>query len=408
MDSDSVSFSRRGMLYAAVGQFLVCAALISLVSQYPRPNDYSFISAALRHWDFRAVPADQPKEFWGLPYLSAVFAGLTSLSDTTAILIIDFCAYLATIVLCERLWGRLIAVWFMVVNWFWLDSSVAGGCEPVFMALLLGSFLAVRKERWILAATLASCASIVRPIGIFALVAIGGVLLMRRDIRKLLLAVSIGAVTGLLYLTPLTLAYGSPMASIRSYQSNDWAGASPVTIPLLPIIKGALYTRDTMRLPLKILIGFWVLLTLAGMIRWTFGVSFRRHLEAHPVEAIFAVLYTVFLFSYNTNFWVWQHFPRFALPVLPFVLMAFRGRLPASRPLLAGVAIASIICVVLPKAGIETIVPLIHKLAVVERTLPCPPAARGGYGSAACSSAVMTQEETRQRSADEVLLGAAL
>jgi hypothetical protein len=322
--------------------------------------------------------------------------------------IIDFCAYLVTIVLCEKLWGRLIAVWFMVVNWWWLDSSVAGGCEPVFMALLLGSFLAVRKHRWLLAATLASCASVVRPVGIFALVAIGGVLLIRREFRTLSLAVCIGAVTGLLYLAPLTFLYGNPWVSIRSYQSNDWAGASPVTIPLLPIIKGALFTRDTMRLPLKLLVGFWVLLTLVAMIRWTLSTSFRRYLDAHPVEAAFAVFYTIFLFSYNTNFWVWQHFPRFAIPLLPFVLIAFRGRLSARRPLLVAAALASIICVVVPKAGIETIAPLIHKLAVAEQATPCRPAARRESHSAAFYTAEMGNGTTQKRPGAYRSLGAEL
>jgi hypothetical protein len=349
---------------------MVCAALIALVSHFPRQNDYSFISSAIRHWDFRAVPADQPREFWGLCYLSAAVARMTSLPDATAILIIDFFAYLFAILLCDRLWGSVIAAWFAAVNWFWLDSSVAGGSEPLFMALLLGCFLAVRKERWILAATLASCASVVRPVGVFALIAIGIVLLMRRDVRRLLVAVSIGVVTAVLYLVPLALIYGNPLASVRSYQEQDWAGASPITIPLLPIIRGAVYTKDTMRLPLKVLVGFWVLLTLAAVIRLVSSRFFRRYALEHPAEAIFVVLYAIFLFSYNTNFWVWQHFPRFAIPLLPFVLLAFRNRLSPNRLLLCGVAAASIVCVVLPKASLGKVSGAIHNLAVVERFRP--------------------------------------
>jgi hypothetical protein len=360
--------SRREVGYAAIGQFILCAALVALVSQFPPQNNYTYISAAIRHWDFRAVPTDQPREFWGLSYLSAAIAGITSMSDGTAILSINFCAYLVTIFFCERLWGPLVAAWFAAVDWFWLDTSVAGGSEPLFMALLLASFVAIRKEKWVLATVAVSLATVVRPVGVVALLAIGIVLLKRHEIRRLLLAVSVGLLTGVLYLVPMALIYGNPLAGVRSYQVQDWAGASPITIPLLPIIRGAIFTRHTMRLPLQILVALWVLLTVAAVIRLAGSTFFRHYAKKYPVEAIFAGLYAVVLFSYNTNFWAWQHFPRFAIPLLPFVLLAFRNRLPSSRLLLCGVAAGSIICVVLPKAGVAKVSGVIQKLAAVERT----------------------------------------
>src|SRR5437879_3203189 len=52
--------------------------LMLVLSHYPYyPCCYEQISAAIRHWDFRKIPPSQPKEFWGLPYLSALIATIT-------------------------------------------------------------------------------------------------------------------------------------------------------------------------------------------------------------------------------------------------------------------------------------------------------------------------------------------
>jgi len=362
----SGSFSKRSILAWSIILFLICAASVALVSQYPPEQNYSLISSAIRHWDFKNVPSDQPREFWGTSYVSALLVMMTGISDPAALVVISFCMYLVAVVICFRLWGSTMAAWFTVVNWWWLQAAVGGGSEPLFMALLLGTFLAVRKEQWTLAAVLASGATIVRPVGIFALIAIGIVLLIRREFRRLVITVLIAVGVGVLYTMPMTLIYGSPLASVRSYQSQDWATGSPVTFPLLPIVKGALETSSSMRLSLKILITVWVLLVVAGFIKMAIDRSFREYARKCPVVAIFAFSYGIFIFSYNSNVWAWEHFPRFAIPLLPFILLVFRDRLPTDRRLLSGIGLISIMCVVLPKAGISHVHEIVHRL-IAER-----------------------------------------
>ena len=111
--------------------------------------------------------------------------------------------------LCSRLWGAGVAVWFTVVNWAGLDSAVEGLTEPLFMALLCGSFLAVRKQHWALSALLASGATIVRPVGIFALVAIGLLLLSRQEMRRLIVAGAIALAVGAIYILPMSSLWRS-------------------------------------------------------------------------------------------------------------------------------------------------------------------------------------------------------
>src|SRR5439155_555688 len=120
---------------------------------------------------------------------------------------------------------------FAVLNFDWMQRSYLGGSEPLFIALLFASFLAVRRERWILAACFASLATVTRPVGILALVSIGIVLLIRREYKKFSLCTGIGLIVGMLYILPFW-----------TYTSAEWARAEFVrfAIPVLPIVFVAL------------------------------------------------------------------------------------------------------------------------------------------------------------------------
>ena len=63
-----------------------------------------------------------------------------------------------------RLWGGWVAGFFAILNFDWMQRSYLGGSEPLFVALLFASFLAIRKERWWLACVLASLSTVVRPL----------------------------------------------------------------------------------------------------------------------------------------------------------------------------------------------------------------------------------------------------
>jgi hypothetical protein len=160
---------------------VVFVAFVSLFRAYTAAVDdfgdssaYMTLASAIRHWDFRNVVI---KQFWGLPYAMAALSTITRISDRTSLLVISAIASFVSVMLAWRLWGGWIAGFFAILNFDWLQRSYLGGSGPLFVALLFGSFLAVRKERWLIAALLASFATVVRPLGLFALVGIGVALL---------------------------------------------------------------------------------------------------------------------------------------------------------------------------------------------------------------------------------------
>ncbi len=348
------AYSVRELVSLSLLLFLISAILIAAVSSYPVTQDYSKISEAIRDRNSSELQNSEAKQFWGLPYLSVLVVTFTGVKDSVALAFIALCCYLLAVVLTYLLWGDVVAAWFSVVNWSWLREAVTGGAEPLFMCLLLATFLFARKNRWLLAAVFASFATVVRPLGLFALAAIGIALAMRREFRMLMVVVLSSALIGALSLVPVMMICGDPFANIHGYEHQDWAGHGPITVPMVPIVRGAVIADD-MRAPLWLLSMAWVLFMMLGVAAMVKRKGFRDYAVAHPVEAMFAAIYTAFIFSYNSPYWAWHDFPRFALPLLPFALFALIDRLPGDRRLLWGIGFASVVCVVLPVIGVDRV-----------------------------------------------------
>ena len=310
---------------------LVLSLLINYwteVGPFGDNQPYEQIASAIRHWDFSQL---HPKLFWGLPYAMAVLSKATGASDLKSLLFISMVSSLIAILIAYRLWGGWVAGFFAVASREWMERSLLGGAEPLFLACIFGAFLAARKERWLLASLLASLATIVRPMGIFALVGIGLALLARRDVRQLLAAGLIGATIGLLYVLPLRLYLGTPLANVKGYDKADWTGGMPLTIPLVAIVKDALAGRAT-RLNLA-RTGLWIVVILVSTVVILSKKSLREYLRKFPVEGSFFTLYLLLLFTYN-SYWARAEFPRFAIPIVPFVILGLLPWIPKDRRLL--------------------------------------------------------------------------
>jgi hypothetical protein len=311
---------------------------------------YMTLASAIRRWNFGGLVV---KQFWGLPYAMAALSTVTRISDRTALLTISVLASWIATALAWKLCNGWIAGFFAVLNFDWLQRSYLGGSEPLFVALLFGSFLAVRKERWLLAALLASLATVVRPLGIFALVGVGVVLLIRREWRTLLAAIFIGAVVGALYVLPLARHFGDPLANVNSYHSPQWQGGWLFGFPFYAIIKGTL-TEPAPITNLVLSFG-WIFLILAAIIAMARSTEFRSYSRSHLVETIFLVPYLWTVYTYNYPHWARGNFARFAIPIVPFALLALYRWIPKDRRILWGLAVVSSILAAASAIGIVNV-----------------------------------------------------
>ncbi len=293
-------------------------------------SGYMAVASAIRHWNFHGLGV---KHFWGLPYAMAAVSRMTGVSNRTALMLICFSSSLAGVAIAYRLWGGWIAGFFAILNFDWLQRSYLGGSEPLFVAFIFGSFLAIRRERWLLAALLAAFATVTRPLGLFLLVGIGVRLLWQRDWRRLAGATSIGLAIGILYMIPLAVYFHDALATVHSYEGAQASASVPLFgIPFYAIIKGTIIYPAPLT---NLLLTFgWIFLVLIAIFAMLGTEEFRTYAREHVPEMIFAAPYLLSLYCYNYPYWARGNFPRFAIPIIPFVLLALERWIPKDRRLL--------------------------------------------------------------------------
>jgi Gpi18-like mannosyltransferase len=354
--------SQREVLALCLTTWILFVSSVALLRNYFTAVDnfgdssaYMTLAAAIRHWDFRGIVI---KQFWGLPYAMAVLSRITGVSDRTALLLISLVSSFLGAALAYRLWGGWVAGFFAILSFDWMQRSYLGGSEPLFVALLFGSFLAVRNERWLLASVLASLATVVRPLGVFALVGIGITLLWKRDYRKFLLATAIGLVIGVLYTLPLASHFGNPMATVNSYHSQEWQGGWLFGFPFYAIIRGTLMEPPPLT---NLILSFgWIFLVLLAIVAMVKTRRFREYSRAHPVEIMFIGPYIWCLYTYNYPHWARGNFARFAIPILPFVLIALYCQIPKDRRVLWATGLVTPLLAAASAIGVSNVLHLLR------------------------------------------------
>ena len=343
--------------------FVLFVAVVSLARDYSGAVDhfadspsYMSLASAIRRWDFHGIVV---KQFWGLPYAMAALSKLSGLSDRTALLVLSLVPSLLAVLLARRLWDGWIAGYFAILNFDWMQRACLGGSEPLFVCLLFGAFLSVRQKRWLLAALLAALATVVRPLGFFALLAVGLDLLLQRDFRKFAAATAIGLFVGVLYVLPLAAHFGDPLATVSSYHSKEWEGGWVFGFPFYAIIKGTLiYPAPWTNLVLSF---GWIALVVIGCVAMIRSKEFHAYCRTHAVEAVFLVPYLWCLFTYNYPYWARSNFIRFAIPILPFVFLVLYRWIPKDRRVLWGLAVITPVLAASSALGIVNVVQMLRK-----------------------------------------------
>lgn len=324
------------------------------VDHFADNGQYMAAANAIRHWN---LPAAQVKQFWGSSYFMVplLFLGL---SARASLLAISFAASLGSVWLVRQLWGPWIAVYFAFLNYAWLQMSFLGGSEPLCVFLLLASFVAARRERWLVASVLAGMATLARPAAFFALPGIGLVLLLRRDYKKTAICTLAASAVGAVYLLPFWIYFHDPVYQVHQYQRNDWQSGHAVGWPFHAIVLSLIHNREPWS-NVVVTTG-WILFATAGLILILRDL-YRGELDCQPNEWIFALLYVWFLLSYDSVRWARAEFPRFVLPAMPLLLVAFRRWLPKSRAVAYALCFVSSILGGFSAVGIRNVLSALHR-----------------------------------------------
>ena len=121
------------------------------------------------HW---ITPTDGPTPFFGFPSVIAAVTHTAAVNEWTAVIAISLLSVLITCACLRHLYGPPAVLSLLMLSWDWVGIGVLGGSEAPFCACLFVAFLCARSGRWRTAATVAAIATTIRPVGVFALVAL--------------------------------------------------------------------------------------------------------------------------------------------------------------------------------------------------------------------------------------------
>ena len=323
------------------------------VDRFGDSGSYMSVASGIRRWDIRSIHVVE--QFWGLPYAMAALSTLTGLSERASLLTLSLVPSLLAVIFAWSLWDGWVAGYFAILNFDWMQRTCLGGSEPLFVCLLLGAFLSVRRQRWWFASLLAAYATIVRPLGIFALIGIGLALLWKREYGRFSAALATGLTVGLLYLLPLKIYFGDPLANVHGYQG----GSRPIFgLPFVAIIEGTSLSSTPWT---NLVLSFgWIFFVLGATVAMVASRDFRKYFRTYAVEACFFFAYLWCLCTYNYTSWARGSFPRFSIPILPFVLLASYRWLPKRRPVLWGLGVISSLLAASSALGVVNVVHMLR------------------------------------------------
>lgn len=287
---------------------------------------YLTVAKAIASWHFAGL---QVLQFWGVSYVIAFVGLLTRAPLIVVLIVVSAGSSAAVALLAERLWGWRIAALLTALNFDWMQRSLLGGSEPLFMLLLLCTFLAVRADRWWLGSLMASLATTVRPLGICALIAIGLVLLYRKQYRRFVGAFLTGVLVGGLYVLPLQIYLHDGLATVHSYESSRWLFG----FPFVAIVEGTFHEHPPFT---NLVLSYsWIVLVIGGMLLLGVSQICSKYRREHPVEFLFALIYTFVICCYNYPHWAVGNFARFSIPAIPLALVGWKEVLASRIPMLA-------------------------------------------------------------------------
>lgn len=330
--SSAVSpWSKRDLAEVVVGCYALFALVVFSTGTYlariagtgDNP-DYAREAAALAG---RGSAAGGAVHFIGYPALAAPVASALHVSDMYALAVVSIISSLAAIVLAGELWGPWTAACFAVSNLDWVQRSLLGGADPVFAAFIFAALLTARKAQYVPSAVLGSLATTVRPLGIICLLALGFVMLYRREFRSLVVAVAIALATGTLYLLAVGLSFGNSVQNFQWYGSMG-LGWQRTFVPFVTVFLETSSHPLTGKNVVKTLV--WTTFTLTAVVATFLRPRNRTSMVDAPVEWLFGGLYFLSFLCFPA-WWIDTEYPRYFAPVIPLCFFALRGFIPSSR-----------------------------------------------------------------------------
>jgi len=310
---------------------IVCIGWHISFADYTHKGDgasYQHVAAAILG-DSSALSDYDQRVFIGYPLLIAAVHILTFLPMSAASLLVTLISAAAVPALTARFCHSRRAGWAAAILYphVWCNFALPMGEAPMLLFALAG-LLAGRNQRAITAGIFFGLAMLIRPVAIFALLGWLVDRLAHGHFARAVESAIFATVVGLLGLLLSQHLYGSALHNVTVYAHSSQAyGGAIFTWPLHSILWMTFFGHP----------GVWRWLyisahpLLAAVAVW---LLWQRPRQAHrPVHVVWLTGNTAFALcvGLGAGNWGFEHLPRFLLPALPPLAMAYSHLLPRRK-----------------------------------------------------------------------------
>ena len=305
------------------------------VSNYGDNSNYFQLSNNFLKWDF-SVFVYHP---FGISILISIVNFFTKIDPIFLMVLLNVIFAYFSIIIISKLFGNLIAIFFLILGYEFTLVSLMGGSEISAIFFILLSLFLYKSNLRNAAFLTSSFVYFIKPWAIALPIGIGVVLLFKKEKKTFFEFLIISILMFSIYLVISYIIYG-PGLIFEGYKSNDALIKDEkyfLDFPFIALFKeivgpNSINGSSILTLPKTNLIKnfFYIMIISFGYLHMlrNFRPYFKE--DINKIIFIFTSLQVFLIFTYNSP-WIFHEFPRYSLMILPFIIFSLKDYLPSNK-----------------------------------------------------------------------------
>ena len=305
------------------------------VSEYGDNENYLQLANNFLNWDF-SIFVYHP---FGISILIFMINFITTIDPVILMVLLNIIFAYFSIIIIAKIFSPLVSVFFIILGYEFTLVSLMGGSEISAIFFILFSLFLYKYNLKKSSFITASFVYFIKPWAIALPIAIGIILLFKKEKKTFFEFFIISILMFSIYLLISYIVYG-PGLIFEGYKDNDALiknQESFLEFPFVAMLKEIIGPNsiDGLPLPITNIIKnfFYIILTVLGYLIMLKRFKEYFNDDIYKVIFIFTSLQIFLIFTYNSP-WVIHEFPRYSIMILPFLIFSFKDYLPKNELLI--------------------------------------------------------------------------
>lgn len=308
------------------------------VSNYGDNKNYLILADNFLKMDF-SIFVYHP---FGISVILSIVNFITKIDFIFLMILLNVIFAYFSLIIISKLFTNLVAIFFLIFGYEFTLVSLMGGSEISAIFFILITLFLYKFNFKKSACLTSSFAYFIKPWAIALPIAIGIVLLFKKERKFFFEFFIITLLMFIIYLVISYIIYG-PGLIFAGYKSNDALIKGEnffLDFPFVALYKEIIGTNSVNGLSFLALpktnllkIFFYIMIVSFGYLHMLKDIKRYFKNDIYKVVFIFTSLQVFLTFTYNSP-WIFHEFPRYTLMILPFIIFSLKDYLPTNKMLI--------------------------------------------------------------------------